>query len=68
MRRAGDVRGYGTIKSASVSWPENPFTEPSQYIAQVHAVVLPSELGVQTMTSDPSPLAPVTLKAPSVLI
>lgn len=51
----------------SVSSPEKPLLEPSQYIANVHAVVLPNELAVQVKISEPSPLTPVTLKLPSVV-
>ena len=58
---------YGTILSELVSWPEKPLGEPSQYSAQVQVVVSPSEPGVQTKMSEPSPLTPLTLKLPSVV-
>ena len=51
----------------SVSSPEKPLVEPSQYITYVQTVVLPRLLGVQTKMSDPSPLTPVTLKLPNVV-
>ena len=55
------------MPSESVSSPAKPLVEPSQYIAHVHVVVLPSDPGVQTKMSEPSPLTPVTLKLPSVV-
>ena len=58
---------YGTMLTESVSSPEKPWTEPSQTIANVQVVVLPSEPGVQVKISEPSPLTPVTLKLPSVV-
>jgi hypothetical protein len=51
----------------SVSSPEKPLTEPSQYMAHVQVVVLPRAPGVQTKMSEPPPLTPVTLKLPSVV-
>jgi len=35
------------MQTESVTSPAKPFAEPSQYVAHVHAVVLPSEPGVQ---------------------
>ena len=58
---------YGTMLNISVTSPENPLAEPSQYMLQVQVVVLPSVPGVQMMISEPSPLTPVTLKLPSVV-
>ena len=55
--------------SPSTTCPANPFTEPSQYKPgpYVHVVVDPNVPGVQIKISAPSPAAPVTEKAPSVL-
>lgn len=58
---------YGMTLSESVSSPVKPLAEPSQYMAQVQVVVLPSEPGVQVTRSEPSPLTPVTPKLPSVV-
>ena len=58
---------YGMTLTESVTSPEKPCTEPSQYMAHVQVVVLPSWPGVQTKMSEPSPLTPVTLKLPRVV-
>ncbi len=51
----------------SATLPANPKAEPSQYMLNVHEVVGPSEPGAQTKMSAPSPRAPVTENAPTVL-
>lgn len=70
MALSDSPRGFNFMGQRSVNRyppPENPFTEPSQYIVQVLVVVLPNEPGVQVMMSEPSPLTPLTLKLPSVV-
>ena len=51
----------------SATSPAKPKAEPSQYMLKAHEVVEPSEPGVQTKISAPSPLAPVTENAPVVV-
>lgn len=67
MKVRAALKFQGTMPMESVSSPEKPLTEPSQYMLQVQVVVLPSEPGVQMKMSEPSPLRPVTLKLPIVL-
>src|SRR3972149_1448506 len=57
----------GAMASASTSSSEvsaRPTSLPSKYIAQLPAVVAPSEAGVRAMTSSSSPLTPFAVNAP----
>ena len=47
------------MQTEPVTSPAKPFAEPSQYMAHVHAVVLPGEPRVQAKMSEASPLTPL---------
>src|SRR5574341_390629 len=58
---------YLAMSMPSATSPAKPKAEPSQYRLKVHVVVEPSEPGMQTKMSVPSPLTPVTENAPTVV-